>query len=209
MEQLHDTREGWLSHALALISPRFTAQGYSLPANVKIACGFPVGSRGGKKILGQAISHKASAAGFHETFVSPLIDDPMLALGVVCHEYGHHSVGIDAGHGGPFKAFCAAVGLDGKATEALPGAALKQWLADEVLPMLGAYPHAAVDPSQRKKQSTRMIKLVCPETGYTVRTTKKWLDMGKPVSPVIRDQDGNRIGGGCEMVVQGEDEGED
>jgi hypothetical protein len=199
MEQLHDTREGWLSHALALISKRFTAQGYSLPANVKIACGFPVGSRGGKKILGQAISQKASAAGYHETFVSPLVDNPMLALGVVAHEYGHHSVGIEAGHGAQFKQFCAAVGLEGKATEALPGAALKQWLQDEVLPMLGEYPHAAVDPSQRKKQSTRMIKLICPETGYTVRTTKKWLALGVPTSPA-----------GCEMVVQGdEDEGED
>jgi hypothetical protein len=44
-----------------------------------------------------------------------------------------------------------------------------------------------------------MIKLVCPETGYTVRTTKKWLALGVPTSPA-----------GCEMVMQGdEDEGED
>lgn len=199
MEQFHDTREGWLSHAITLITRRFVTQGYSLPANVKISCGFPVGSRGGKKVLGQAISQMASVAGYHETFVSPLVDDPMLVLGIVCHEWGHHAVGIEAGHGPAFKAFCAAVGLEGKATEALPGAALRQWLADEVLPMLGAYPHAAVDPSQRKKQGTRMIKLVCPETGYTVRTTKKWLSQGVPTSPA-----------GCEMVVQGEeDEGEE
>lgn len=198
MEQLHDTREGWLSHALALVSRRFASQGYSLPENVKISCGFPVGSRGGKKVLGQAISHKASAAGYHETFVSPLIDDPVLVLGIVCHEYGHHAVGIEAGHGSAFKAFCAAVGLEGRSTEALPGAALNTWLRDEVLPMLGAYPHAAVDPSQRKKQSTRLLKLVCPETGYTVRTTKKWLAFGVPTSPA-----------GCEMVVQEEGEGEE
>ncbi len=199
MEQLHETREGWLSHALVLIGKRFAAQGYSLPSNVKISCGFPVGSRGGKKILGQAISQKASAAGYHETFVSPLVDEPVLALGIVAHEYGHHAVGIEAGHGPAFKAFCAAVGLSGKATEALPGPDLQAWLRDDVLPMLGAYPHAAVDPSQRKKQSTRMIKLVCPETGYTVRTTKKWLAFGVPTSPA-----------GCEMVVQGEeDEGEE
>lgn len=197
MEQLHDTREGWLSHAITLITPRFSALGYSLPANVKIACGFPVGSRGGKKILGQAISQNASAAGYHETFVSPLVDDPVLALGIVAHEYGHHAVGIEAGHGPAFKAFCHAVGLEGKASEALPGAALNEWLRDEVLPMLGAYPHAAVDPSQRKKQGTRMIKLVCPETGYTVRTTKKWIEQGYPTSPA-----------GCEMVPVEEDEGE-
>lgn len=195
MEQLHETREGWLSHALVLISKRFSEQGYSLPQGVRISCGFPVGSRGGKKILGQAISQAASAAGLHETFISPVIDDPVIALGVVAHEYGHHSVGIDAGHGPKFKAFCAAVGLTGKATEAMPGPDLQAWLRDDVLPFLGAYPHAAVDPSQRKKQSTRMIKLVCPETGYTVRTTKKWLALGVPTSPA-----------GYEMVVQEDDE---
>lgn len=189
MEQLHDTREGWLSHAFALLSRKFSEQGYPLPENVKISCGFPVGSRGGKKILGQAISQAASAAGYHETFISPTISDPVLVLGVAAHEYGHHAVGIEAGHGPRFKAFCAAVGLEGKATEALPGANLRDWLASEVLPMLGDYPHAAVDPSQRKKQTTRMIKLVCPETGYTVRTTKKWLEQGYPTSPA-----------GCEMV---------
>lgn len=189
MEQLHETREGWLSHAFTLLSRKFSAQGFPLPENVKISCGFPVGSRGGKKILGQAISQTASAAGYHETFISPTISDPLLVLGVAAHEYGHHAVGIEAGHGPRFKAFCANVGLEGKATEALPGAALNAWLRDEVLPMLGDYPHAAVDPSQRKKQGTRMIKLVCPETGYTVRTTKKWLEQGYPVSPA-----------GCEMV---------
>lgn len=204
MEQLHDTREGWLSHAFVLFDKRFSAMGYALPANVKVSCGFPVGSRGGKKILGQAISQAASAAGYHETFVSPTISDPVLVLGVGVHEYGHHAVGIEAGHGPKFKAFCQAVGLEGKATEALPGAALKQWLADEVLPMLGAYPHAAVDPSQRKKQSTRMIKLVCPETGYSVRTTKKWLALGVPTSP--RQPNGL---GGCVMVVEEEEEGEE
>jgi hypothetical protein len=195
MEQLHDTREGWLSHAFVLIEKRFASQGYALPQHVKISCGFPVGSRGGKKILGQAISQMASADGFRETFVSPTISDPLLVLGVTAHEYGHHAVGVEAGHGPKFKAFCRAVGLEGKATQALPGAALNEWLRDEVLPMLGAYPHSAVDPSQRKKQGTRMIKLVCPETGYTVRTTKKWLDLGLPISPA-----------GHEMVVEGEED---
>jgi hypothetical protein len=194
MEQVHDNRESWLSHAFVLFNKRFAAQGYPLPENVKVSCGFAVGSRGGKKILGQAISQKASAAAYHETFISPTIDDPVLVLGVGVHEYGHHAVGVEAGHGPKFKAFCAAVGLEGKATQALPNSALTAWLRDEVLPLLGAYPHAAVDPSQRKKQGTRMIKLVCPETGYTVRTTKKWLALGVPTSPA-----------GCEMVVADED----
>lgn len=198
LEQLHDTREGWLSDGLTLITPRIKAAGYSLPSTVKVACGFPVGSRGGKKIMGQCISPKASAAGHTEMFISPTISDPETALGVLLHEAGHAACGVEAGHGPKFKAFCAALGLTGKATEAMPGAETARWLREEVLPLLGAYPHASVDPNARKKQGTRMIKLVCPETGYTVRTTKKWLAMGVPVSPA-----------GCEMVVQDEDNGEE
>jgi hypothetical protein len=196
MEQFHDTREGWLSHGMTLITPRFTAAGYSLPDNLKVSCGFAPGARGGKA-LGVCISPKASAAGNTEMFISPTISDARLALGVLVHEMIHGAVGVDAGHGPVFKAACSKLGLVGKATEALPGDELNVWLVNEIMPLLGAYPHAAVDPNARKKQGTRMIKLVCPETGYTVRTTKKWLEHGYPTSPA-----------GCEMVPV-EDEGEE
>lgn len=190
-------REEWLTAGMDLCRVRIEAAGYAFPAQFKINCGFPVGARGGKKILGQCISPKASAAGTTEAFVSPTIDCPEKAIGVGLHELVHAIVGVEAGHGPKFKAACKAIGLEGKATEALPGPELAAWIRSEVLPMLGAYPHAAVDPSQRKKQGTRMIKLVCPETGYTVRTTKKWLEQGLPVSPA-----------GHEMVPVQEDEGE-
>lgn len=182
MEQFHDTREGWLSHGLSLATPRFEAAGYKMPTNVKVACGFAPGARGGKA-LGVCISPKASAEGVTEMFISPTVSDPLVALGVLIHEAAHAVAGVEAGHGPKFKAVCHAVGLTGKATQAMPDAALNDWLATVVLPMLGAYPHAAVDPNARKKQGTRMIKLVCPETGYTVRTTKKWLEHGLPISP--------------------------
>ena len=194
LEQMHDTREGWLSHAVGLMTRRLTDAGYSLPDKLKVGCGFAPGSRGGKKILGVCIPPAASKAGNTEVFVSPTIEDPLDALGTLLHEVGHAAVGVEAGHGPAFRAFCAALGLEGKATEAVPGPDARQWLTDEVLPMLGAYPHSSVDPSQRKKQGTRMIKLVCPETGYTVRTTKKWLAHGVPTSPA-----------GCEMVVVEDD----
>jgi hypothetical protein len=198
LDQMHDTREGWLSDFINHVKPRLEAQGYSLPAKLKIACGFPIGSRGGKKVLAQCISPEASADGTTEMYVSPVMSDPVRVMGAALHEIGHAAVGVEAGHGTKFKAFCAALGLEGKATEAMPGISCEAWLRDEVLPMLGAYPHAAVDPSQRKKQGTRMIKLVCPETGYTVRTTKKWLALGVPTSPA-----------GCEMVVQEDDSSEE
>lgn len=198
LDQLHDTREGWLSDFIAIIKPRLAEKGYTVPAKIKIACGFPVGSRGGKKIHGQCIAPVASADGTTEMFVSPTLSEPVTVMGVALHEAGHACVGVEAGHGPKFKAFCSALGLVGKATEAMPGPETERWLREEILPLLGAYPHASVDPSQRKKQGTRMIKLVCPETGYTVRTTKKWLAHGVPTSPA-----------GCEMVVEDEENGEE
>lgn len=208
MEQVHDIREAWLDHGVHLITPRFVAAGYALPKALKVACGFPPGSRGGK-VLGVCISPKASRDGRTEMFVSPTIEDALKALGVLIHEMAHAAVGVEAGHGAAFKLCCQKIGLEGKASEAMPGSSLTAWLREVVLPELGAYPHAAVDPNARKKQATRMIKLVCPETGYTVRTTKKWLAMGKPVSPIIRDEQGDPIGGGCEMAVQDDDGGEE
>lgn len=198
MELFFDFREQWLNAGLDGFRARLRDAGYSLPAAVKVSCGFAPGSRGTKKVLGVCISPKASAAGHTEIFISPIISDPVQALGTLLHEAGHACVGVEAGHGQPFKAFCAALGLVGKATEAAPGEECTRWLRDEVLPLLGEYPHAAVDPSQRKKQGTRMIKLVCPETGYTVRTTKKWLAHGVPTSPA-----------GCEMVVAEDDAAEE
>lgn len=192
LETLHDTREGWLSDALTLITPRIEAAGYSLPAKIKVACGFPMGSRGGKRVLAQTIAPEASADGITEMFISPTVSDPVTALGCVL---------VAAGHSlpkGKFKAYCSAMGIEGKKAVARPGANAEAWLRDEVLPQLGAYPHAAVDPNQRKKQSTRMIKLVCPETGYTVRTTAKWIKEGFPTSPA-----------GHVMVIDGDEASED
>jgi len=49
----------------------------------------------------------------------------------------------------------------------------------------GPYPHAQLNPEDRptKKDGTRLLKVVCPGCGYTVRVTRKWLDVGNPVCP--------------------------
>lgn len=192
-----DFREPWLAAAVQEITPRIEAAGYVVPENIKISCGMAPGARGSKKIMGTAVSQVASADGRRETFINPILADALAVVKVVFHEVGHHVVGVDAGHGQPFKEFCRKLGLIGKATEALPGPELTAWIEEHVLPVLGDYPHASLDPNARKKQGTRMIKLICPETGYTVRTTKKWLALGVPTSPA-----------GCEMVIA-EDEADE
>ena len=42
------------------------------------------------------------------------------------------------------------------------------------------YPHGQLAPSDERKQSTRLLKLTCPECGYVIRTTRKWLETGLP-----------------------------
>lgn len=197
------TREEWLGVAAAEIAPHFEAHGFKLPAKLRFSCSWPAGSRGSKKVLGQCVAPERSQDGHTEIYIVPTVDEPKLALGVLIHELVHAAVGVRHGHKRPFAAACAKLGLVGKATEALPGPALDGELA-RVLEAVGAYPHAAVNLDGAKKQGTRMLKAVCPETGYTVRLSKKWAAVGMPISPVIIADDGSEKGG-CEMRLEADD----
>jgi hypothetical protein len=53
-------------------------------------------------------------------------------------------------------------------------------LGNEVAAIIGPYSHATLYRSMVKKDGTRMLKVVCPECGYTVRTTAKWPAVGVP-----------------------------
>lgn len=69
------------------------------------------------------------------------------------------------------------------------GDKLKKALA-QIARDLGAYPHAALNPNMRptKKQSTRLLKMVCMKDGYTIRTTRKWIDeLGAPTCACGRE----------------------
>lgn len=176
-------REQWLAAAFDEFRPLFEERGYRLPEALKVSCGWPVGCRGSTKVRGQCFAPSASKSGATEIFISPVEDNPVEVLGVALHQGVHAAIGNDKGHGPVFQAACKRLGLEGKATSAMPGPALREWLTTEVLPMLGDYPHASVDFNQRKKQGTRMIALVCPVSGYTVRTTAKWIATGFPTSP--------------------------
>lgn len=183
MTVYYEFREQWLVAASQDLDKYFEEKGFSTSTHVKISCGWPVGNRGSKRVKGQCFDAKASKGGFTEIFLSPMMESPEEVIGVLFHEKLHQYAGNAAGHGPGFRKYAEALGFTGKMTSCLPGPALMQRLREEVLPALGDYPHASVDFNQRKKQGTRMIKLVCPETGYTVRTTAKWIAQGLPTSP--------------------------
>jgi hypothetical protein len=82
-----------------------------------------------------------------------------------------------------FRGKATAIGLVGKMTATTVGEELLPKLT-AIAERLGDYPHSVLKPSGKEKvQTTRMLKLECPEDGYIVRTTAKWLDVGYPSCP--------------------------
>lgn len=175
------TREEWLEKALIHLQPLFNQP---LPKNVKVSCGFPFRRAAGLKnrSIGECWTPKASKGNKIEIFISPTLEDSTRVLDVLVHELVHATVGNEAGHGGEFKRMALHVGLTGKMTATTAGESLTKRL-NCIVEKIGKFPHAALTPGSRsshKKDTIRMLKLECPDCGYVVRTTQKWLDVGMP-----------------------------
>lgn len=169
-----DTREAWLQRgATILTSTVFAAAGIDVPV-VKTSCSWPGGGSARKRI-GECWAKRMSEAGVNEIFISPVIADPVQALDILTHELVHASDDCASGHGGEFVRRARKVGLEGKPTATVAGAALRAKLV-EIADALGPYPHATLNLSARKKQTTRMIKVECGDCDGVFRTTQKWLD---------------------------------
>lgn len=190
------TREDWLVELATRLEALFKQHGATLP-KYRVTCGFP--SKGGlsakNRTVGQCWSPKASADNTTEIIIGITQDEPMRVAGVLAHEMVHAAVGVDAGHRGPFRKLALDIGLEGKMTATTEGEAFKQ-AVQPMLDAIGDYPHAKLDATKRKKQSTRMIKASCPACGYTVRTTAKWIDVAAPTCP-----NAECIDFGCDMAM--------
>lgn len=184
-----NSREEWLMAATLELTPMFVAKGYDVPA-IRVACGWPSskGLSAKARRIGECWAAEAASDGVSQIFISPWLNDVLHAQGVLAthtHEMIHAIVGIKCGHKGPFKQCARAIGLEGKLTSTHAGAELTETLKG-ISDKLGPYPHAKLDILQRptKKQTTRMLKCECPQCGFVVRTTKKWLDdVGAPHCP--------------------------
>lgn len=190
-----ETREQWLIAAVALMTPLFEANGYKVP-EVRVACGWP-SSRGlsnKKRVLGECWATAASEDRKSQIFISPYmrgevhikIKDGQGVLPTLLHEVCHAVVGNKEGHNKVFGKCARSVFLKGKLTSTFAEdeliAECDKWIAK-----LGPYPHSRLDgmKSPLKKQSTRLIKCECDQCGYNVRATRKWLEIGAPVCPVV------------------------
>lgn len=184
------TREEWLLKAIEAMRPLFADQGAEIPA-VRVSVGWPGGGgRNLNKVIGQCWATRAAGDGVAQIFLSPVLDDAIQVLATLAHELVHAVDDCKSGHKGYFAKLAKGIGLEGKMTATVAGAELTAKLT-EIVKEIGPYPHAKLVTAAVpiKKQSTRMLKVECPSTGYTLRTTRKWLEeYGAPICPCCRKE---------------------
>lgn len=173
-------REEWLGAAVGMLNHLIATETDLTPATkIQVSVGFPRNDRKGQ-VIGQCYPKRASK-GWHNIYVTPMLGTARQVLPVLLHELIHAADDCEHHHTGAFRRAWKALGFQGRPTESDPGPVLKGKLL-KIAMELPEYPHQRLDAAVDAvpKQGTRMIKLICPECGYVVRTTRKWLDVGLP-----------------------------
>jgi hypothetical protein len=181
------TREEWLVAGVNEVRSLFDLNSRPLPKNIRVSCGFPsTALRSGA--IGECWIDSASADGTFEVLIHPKLADPVKVFEVLIHELCHATAGA-FNHGVRFqgiaKSMCLKpVGSGKHPWKATVGDDDFATVYGDIISSLGAYPHAELKADRQiKKQSTRLLKAVCPSCGYTVRLTAKWAAQGLPVCP--------------------------
>jgi hypothetical protein len=184
---LHKTREAWLQHAVrAMSADLFAAHEIEVP-EIQLSVGWPKGARAkkGGQVVGQCFNTTWTGS-IASVFIAPTIVDPVEVLACLGHELIHAWDDCASGHRGAFNRTFRKLGYVGKATEIETGDELKAYLTG-LAAKLGDYPHVKMTVRKKglgeKKQTTRMLKIVCEDCEYQVRTTKKWIEVGLPTCP--------------------------
>ena len=172
------TREEWLARFVEASRPMFKKAGHPLPKKVRCSVGFP--SKGARsKTIGECWYASAAGDKVSEIFIRPsLQDDASRIADVLTHELCHAALPEGEGHSKLFRHLATSLGLTGKMTATTAGPAWHEW-ADPIVKALGKFPGRSLNgqlAGGKKKQGTRMLKLVCTECGWTCRTTEKHID---------------------------------
>lgn len=185
------SREQWLNEAAQEIVSKygdvfrthFGDEGMDHLNHLKVSTGFP-SVQGLTKRIGECWKAKAAEDGVtHHIFINPRLTDVVEVVATLAHEMVHAADDGENGHKGPFTKAVREMGLEGKATATVAGAAFAEW-ARGIDARIGSYPHTGLVPMmQEKKQGTRMLKLTAECCGYAARTTKKWIEIGLPSCP--------------------------
>ena len=188
------TRERWLLQCSEMLRDGvFKQSGIKLNMKkVRVTCGFP--SRGGAKIqnktIGQCFPSTRSGKKLNEIFIHPMLEDGVKVVGTLAHELVHGHLDCKYGHGKQFRKIAVGIGLTGKMTATVTTPEMDKEIK-RIIKKIGKYPHATLDTSAIKKQSTRMIKAVCThgdysadEPPYIVRLSRSQAMRGLPLCPL-------------------------
>ena len=169
MSERTKTREEWLTEAVVIIdrdifapylNKKYAAESDWPETPCRVSCSWPGGAGKKKGVAGQCWSPSNSADQTTEIFICPDEDQPVNVLDTLVHENVHRWAGVTCGHKGEFRKMALAVGLTGKMTSTVAGEELHPRLCGIAIE-LGDYPHAKLTAGDRKKQTTRMLKIVC------------------------------------------------
>lgn len=178
-------REEWLSRAVEKLTPLVPLD--EMPP-VRVSVGWA--SRSPAKSIGECWA-LGGTDGVPQIFISPLLSATVASLGnpngvleTLLHEMIHAALPPKTGHGPKFKKACNECGLLPPYTATTASPELVDTLT-RIAAELGPYPHAElVLVAKTKKQTSRWIKVSCPECGYIARTTRQWLEeLGGPFCP--------------------------
>lgn len=187
------TREEWL-HLMALhLVELFELKGFKFKRRFRVSCGLP--SKGAfntkGRVIGECWASSASKDGVNEIFISPTQANSLEVTAVLAHELVHAWDNCKHGHKGPFRKCALAIGLEGQMRSTTASKALKTYIKAGMDTMgIGKYPHKNLDYTPIKKQTTRLIKVVCQSemcdyffenlSPYTARLSRKCLYYGVP-----------------------------
>lgn len=194
------------------------------PNNIKFTCGFPPNMREKQAMSDNNRMYSARGVCYEKAqdiekknhiFIIPdhCHQQDVVQLGsTTIHEMIHAVDNCQSGHGKAFRDMAVAIGfLTGKkpnggsysmrSTEASPK--LIRWIK-KTAKKLGAFPQKKW-VHRGTKQSTRMIKLVCPDRNYPcesiVRMSQKTLNIGRPICGCTSDDRIQEVGTeSCRMI---------
>ena len=185
-------RETWLQSAIDEMDKVFFMEnGYELPNQLGVSCGFP---RARANAIGQCWNPASAKDKTTHMFICPSLDDPISVLATLLHEMIHASVGTEVGHKGIFRKLVKEFGLAGKmtATFAEVGSPLEQTLLD-MSARLGEYPHSGMFKNAARSGPKKevWVRLVSPvDSDYKVAILPSVMDtMGAPVDPWGNDME--------------------
>lgn len=190
LDGVDDTREGWMLRAIAAVTPLLAEATDDPIPPVRVSFGWPGGRGNRKGVRGQCWHPATVDDGVPAIFISPDQSDTTLIVGILLHEM-NHAVGHFE-HRGAFATTAKALGYTAPYTDSANRTPELTAKLEAIAADLGPLKHAAVNQrvghlgtgtTRPPVQTTRMIKLTCPEDGYLVRTTAKWIEVGLPACP--------------------------